>query len=154
MKKLLQNKKGVSLPMVIGLLALLMVSTASVNELIIKALQSVRRIESSNRAYMAAEAGLEDALYELTPHLAGYETPDLNRSDKGTVRGSDFSDGAVDWKTEWQIEGISDTKVWEGTFDAKKKLIIALYKDYNDVDTDLTSKTPNAINETATAITS
>ena len=76
--KLTKNIKGVSLPIIIGLILLLFIVSVAVNELIVKNLKAMQRVEASNRAYLAAEAGLEDALYELTPHSAGYETRKLD----------------------------------------------------------------------------
>ena len=66
------DNKGVSLPLVIGLMLLLVTITTTVNELVIRSLRAARQIEASDKAYFAAEAGIEDALYELSTHGAGY----------------------------------------------------------------------------------
>ncbi len=131
------SRRGVSLPLVTGLVALLMVSSAAANELVIRNMQSVQRIEASNRAYLAAEAGIEDALYELSPHFAGYQTQPFGDSD---VRSNifdesgdacDAGDGG-DWCNEWVIESRSGQNNWEGKFFPKQKLIIQLYNDNNN----------------------
>lgn len=122
------------MPLVIGLVTLLMVSSAAVSQLIIRGLQASTRIEASNRAYLAAEAGLEDALYEITPHFAGYETPPL---DDGAVRNTNFinsepcSTGTADWCNEWEVESISGATEWSGRMYANQKLMIYLYNDTN-----------------------
>ncbi|MBU1017996.1 hypothetical protein KKA33_03130 [Patescibacteria group bacterium] len=141
------NSKGVSMPLVIGLVTLLMVSSVAVSQLIIRGLQSASRIEASNRAYLAAEAGLEDALYELTPHFAGYETPPLG--DEG-VRNINFinadscDSGTSLWCNEWEVESISSGETtFSGRFYANQKLMIYLYNDTN-YRTDLPA---NAINQ-------
>jgi len=143
--QLLKSKKGVSLPLVTGLVALLMISSAAVNELIIRTIQSVRRIEASNRAYLAAEGGIEDALYELAPHFAGYQTPDLD--DSNNVRNSDFG-GRVEWVNQWQIESHSDLAEWSGSFFPNQKLILSLFNDTNPP-----SVATNAINRNPANIT-
>lgn len=137
--------KGVSLPLAIGLVTLLMVSSMAISELIIRNMQSIRRIESSNRAYLVAEAGIEDALYELSPHLAGYET--------SSVRSTDFQDdlgGRSDWKNEWGIVSRSGLNTWPAEpakFYANQKLVLSLFRDKNN--TLITNE--GAINETALA---
>ena len=110
--RIVKSIKGVSLVLVTGLIALLMISTASINQLIINTSQNVRRIEASNKAYMAAEAGLEDALYELAPHFAGYQTPPLDDPDQTAVRTIDFG-GDIQWESKWEIESRSGETKWE-----------------------------------------
>lgn len=139
--QLIKSKKGVSLPLVTGLVVLLMISSAAINEVIIRTIRSVQRIEASNRAYMAAEAGLEDALYELTPHLAGYNTPPLGDAH---VRNAYF--GEADWVNEWEIESKSHSNQWFGQFYPGQKLIIYLFYDGNDPGGNINT---NAINDSA-----
>ena len=129
------------MPLVIGLVTLLMVSSIAVSQLIILSLQSASRIEASNRAYFAAEGGIEDALYELTPHFAGYETPALNDVN---VRNSDFG-GDVTWINNWEIESHNkniDPAKWDGRFYENQKLMIYLFNDTSSSN----SNTPNEIN--------
>jgi len=100
-----KNNKGVSLPLVIGLVLILMLASVAANEMIIRTLRSVSQIESADRAYFAAEAGIEDALYELSPHFAGYETPDIPTSrpaDTDDAR-KDVFDSSLNWENRWEI---------------------------------------------------
>jgi|GEM_PF-2008507 len=99
--KLKIDNKGLSLPMTIGLLLLLVTITTTVNELVIRALRASHQIEASDKAYFAAEGGIEDALYELSIHNAGYETPPLLDAD---VRNDNFSPTSIKWKNEWAIK--------------------------------------------------
>jgi hypothetical protein len=92
--KLIPDNRGISLALTIGLLLLLVAMMATINLLVIRSLRSSYQIEASDKAYFAAEAGIEDALYELSAHSAGYETD--SRSD-------DFTNGAT-WKAEWLID--------------------------------------------------
>jgi len=132
-----------------GLVALLMISSVAVNELIIRNLQSIQRVEASNRAYMAAEAGVEDALYELTPHFAGYKTPDLTDPN---VRKTDFEGKAKcdpgDFCNKWTVESRSGLNKWRGKIYKNQKVILALYNDSH-----VPSSTPgiNSINSDATS---
>ncbi len=141
------NRKGISLPLVTGLVALLMVSSAAANELVIRNMQSIQRIEASNRAYLAAEAGIEDALYELGPHFAGYQTPALDSGDQRYNVFDETTDAcnegdSGDWCNEWVIESQSGENKWSGELFEKQKLIIHLYNDNNNSD-----EVINAIND-------
>jgi len=129
--------------MVIGLVSLLMISSISISELIIKNMQSVRRIEASNRAYLAAEAGIEDALYELAPHFAGYQTYGSRSADFKTALS-----GNTDWENEWEIVSRNDydpaSTAYEGELHEYQKLIISFFNDANNAEI-----SGNAINTTA-----
>ncbi len=113
--------KGVSLPLITGLVALLMVSSAAVNELIVRSLQSVQRIEASNMAYLAAEGGVEDALYELSPHYAGYQT--------NATREAKFYDDNNNLRNEWNIVSRSGTTEWSDSINKNQKVLVYLYDD-------------------------
>lgn len=81
-----------------GLVSLLLVAVTAINTLVIKNIFAVRRIEAANKAYLAAEAGLEDSLYEISQHFAGYETKPLNDPN---VRLNQF--GTTDLSNRWRI---------------------------------------------------
>jgi len=156
--KLKIDNKGVSLALVIGLFLLLVIITTAVNELVIKALRSSYQIESSDKAYFAAEAGIENALYELSAHLAGYETPSLGDPD---VRNEDFTE-TVAWRNEWEIKNknLNDCgafDVWEGGYSPAycgkvtygNKLVINLFNDNAlsvGINTDQVNDTSSVIN--------
>ena len=120
------NSKGVSLPLVVGLVLLLMLASVATNELVIKALRSAHQIEASDRAYFAAEAGIEDALYELSEHFYGYET--------GSIRNDDFG-GDIRWNNDWEILNRSNSFIFGTDTDENlvllpnQKLIIGLSND-------------------------
>jgi len=108
-----------------------MIASVGVNELILRTLRSAHQIEASDRAYFAAEAGIEDALYELTPHFAGYETPDRPvglPADTDTMRRSVFDSG-FGWENRWEIKSISNADEFSGYVFPSQKLIISLYND-------------------------
>lgn len=142
---------GVSLPLAIGLTTLLFLFAVAANEIIIKNLQSVRRIEASNRAYFAAEAGLEDALYELSAHYAGYQTPPLLDVDKKIntkARLNKFDNS--DWENKWSIQSRSGLQSFAGKIYKNEKLYVYLFNDtaYKESATDK----PSAINADAATI--
>lgn len=139
--KLKIDNKGVSMSMAIGLLLLLVMITATVSELVIRALRASHQIEASDKAYFAAEGGLEDALYELSAHSSGYETPDL--TDKN-VRQSDFTQ-TVAWRNKWDVKSKdlnackNDLNDWTdfkptycGQMSEGQKLVIPLFTDKAD----------------------
>jgi hypothetical protein len=149
--KIKNSRQGVSLPIATGMVTLLIVASLAANELIIRTLQSVRSVEASSRAYYAAEAGTEDALYELSPHLPGYQTPSINANDdrkdvfdtKGNLdKCSDIGTNSR-WANCWDIESRSGVNAWSGTMTKDQKLIISLYKDNSSATT-----VNNAINAT------
>jgi hypothetical protein len=144
---ILKNTKGISLPMVIGLVSLLMVASVAANEMIIRTLRSVHRIEAADRAYFAAEAGIEDALYELTPHFAGYQTPLVGSDNE---RNADFG-STLPWTNEWVIKAHdtdTDPNTINGEIYEGQKLVLALFNDTGSS----TTSTTNAIDETASVI--
>lgn len=129
--------------MAMGLIVIIMVATAIMNEMIIHSMQSVRRIEYSNKAYLAAEGGLEDALYELSAHYAGYETKD---------RVYDFnSTNNIEWKNNWSIISRSNTNEWPTIKNSEKfyknqKLIIPLYYDSSGDNNNIINNNINTAN--------
>lgn len=147
------NNKGVSLALTIGLFLMLIIIATTVNELVIRALRASHQIEASDKAYFAAEAGIEDALYELSLQDAGYETSDLGSTE---VHKSDFTQ-TVPWKNEWEIKNkalndCDDLEDWEGGFEpsycgklyGNQKLVINLFTD----NTTATGIETNEINST------
>jgi hypothetical protein len=133
------DNNGVSLALTIGLLLVLVLITVTVNELVIRALRASHQIESSDKAYFSAEAGVEDALYELSTHSAGYETDPLGDPN---VRNADFTE-TVDWNNEWEIanRGLNtcdnSLATWEAPFSptycgrlfAGEKLVLNMFTD-------------------------
>lgn len=137
--------------MAMGIMTLLMAASMAGNELIIRTLRSVRSIEASNRAYFAAEGGVEDALYELSPHLAGYQTPKLNTDnarrnvfdDKGNLAKCSDVGNANRWANCWTIESRNGSSAWSEKMLKGQKLDLSLYDDksgsnvpYNAIGTD------------------
>lgn len=68
-----QKPKGSSLLISLGIMSVLLVLSGGISTLVIKSLRTSASIENQNKAYFAAEAGLEEALYDLSAHLSGYE---------------------------------------------------------------------------------
>lgn len=98
------SHKGASLPMAVGLVAVLMAASAAAGQMISQSLHSVSTVEEAARAYGAAESGLETALYELAVHGGGYETsgrtlpipfPNPLHPDERITDGS--------WRSEWNV---------------------------------------------------
>ena len=151
------NNQGVSLALTIGLLLLLVALTMFLNELVIRALRAAHTIEAADRAYLAAEAGIEDALYELSTHNAGYQTPSLS---DGGVRQDDF-DSSLNWKNHWAIasQDLNDCSAMDpwatsytpnfcGRIYEDEKLVINLFRD----DATNTGPVANEINVASTII--
>ena len=148
---------GASLPIAIGLLTILMLASVAANELILRALRSIHQIESSNRAFMAAEAGIEDALYELSAHFAGYETRignttiGLDHDVDSQIRQSDFG-GTVRWDNRWEIRSKNlntcNTNIELcGEITPNRDLIISLFYDASDISSYVAANDKDKLND-------
>lgn len=140
LRSIIGSKKGISLALATGLMTLLMIASMAANELIIRTLRSVRSIEASNRAYFAAEAGVEDALYEVSPHWAGYQTAALGDANarrsvfdtKGNLAKCSDVEKSNRWSNCWAIESRSGLTAWKEKMLKGQKLILSLYADKNE----------------------
>lgn len=141
MKQFKKHPAGVSLPLVVTLLILLVIGATTAYQIIIRSLNTADNIEDSSRAYFAAEAGVEDALYELSAHSPGYETPDL---DSAQVRTSTMDDSGVRWDNQWEIKNLETTGDFSGELYAQEKLRIHFFEDVSGTQTD-----PDEINSAA-----
>ncbi len=138
----------------IGLMLVLVAITTTVNEMVIRALRSAHQIEAADKAYFVAEGGIEDALYELSAHTAGYKTVDLDDND---VRNADFTE-SVPWNNKWEIKNEllnacdDELSVWQsgyqptycGRIYGGEKMVINLFTD----DADTSGIGTNGINGT------
>ncbi|MBN1258692.1 hypothetical protein JXA05_02960 [Candidatus Peregrinibacteria bacterium] len=104
-----------------------MIASVATSELVLRALKAARNVEAADRAYFAAEAGIEDALYELAPRFTGYQTPALTEDD---VRKTDLfgTAGGPSWENKWAVESRA-APPYTGQLIAKQKLIVSLFND-------------------------
>lgn len=124
------NSKGVSLPLSTGLILLLFTSTTAIHLTVIKNLRSVQQIEASARAQSLAEAGVEEALYTLSGHLAGFETAPLEAPPLNDA-------GRTDGISRWAILSHDQTDCPEalpatsicGSIGNNRKLTLGLFND-------------------------
>ncbi len=127
MKLVLRDTRGVSLPLAVSMLVVLTIAAATAYQLVLEALSSASQIESSSRAFYAAEAGVEDALYELSGHSSGYETPDLQ---SGSERSMDLSAAqGPRWEGRWEIKSMEPSGIFSGELKAKSKLMTHFFQD-------------------------
>ena len=105
-------------------------------------MRSAHNIDAADRAHFAAEAGIEDALYEISQHSAGYEA---------SGRTNNFS-SEIQWKNDWEVSSTPQSCSWTnmefcGAINERQKLIINGYKDIASSTT-----TNNQIGETVESI--
>ena len=120
-----------------GLVSLLILASLATNEMVIRTIRSVRNIVAADIAYFTAEAGMEDALYELSARFSGYETspvePDMNCTSgtKTNARCVSFNEpGYGKWESQWDIISHQNTAgILQDSFLPNDKLIISLYND-------------------------
>lgn len=72
--KIFKKQKGSSLVISLGIMSLLLILSGAVMATIFRSVHLTNNVANSNKAYFAAESGLEEALYELSNHLSGFET--------------------------------------------------------------------------------
>jgi hypothetical protein len=135
---IIKSNKGVSLPLITGLLTILMIGSVAASDLVVRSLRSVRGVEWSAKAYFAAEAGMENALYELSPHKAGYQTPSLVKDDEilgGPERKSAFNNNNK-WLNQWsilsrskEIDPNTNSFFYKGHFSKGEKMTVSLFVD-------------------------
>jgi hypothetical protein len=95
LKSRFQNQQGVSLIIVMSLTLMLLALAAGAIKLVITFMKTTSQVEQANGAYLAAEGGVEMALYDLSAYKDGYQT-DSNQE----VCGS-----AVDFRANTNFHG-------------------------------------------------
>jgi hypothetical protein len=69
-----KSTRGASLIVTLGLTLVLLLLASGVTALVSSFAKTTKRVEQANVAYLAAEAGIELALYDLAAYKDGYET--------------------------------------------------------------------------------
>lgn len=69
-----KKQKGSSLVISLGLMSLLLILSGGIMTTIFRSTHLTNNVANANKSYFAAESGLEEALYELSNHLSGFET--------------------------------------------------------------------------------
>lgn len=77
LRKNFRDTRGVSLLVVFGLTIVLILVAGTVTKLVIGFMQTTTQVERGNKAYFAAESGVELALYDLAAYKDGYQTDSL-----------------------------------------------------------------------------
>ncbi len=104
-----------------GLTSLLLILAVTTGQIVLRTLRSASNIDASARAFYAAEAGVEDALYELSAHQAGYET--ANR--KNTFG----AENGPRWEGLWSIQSHTLEGKPHGVLSNNRKRVISLWSD-------------------------
>lgn len=74
LKSRFRNQQGVSLIVVMSLTMMLLALAAGAIKLVISFMKTTSQVEQANVAYLAAEGGVEMALYDLSAYKDGYQT--------------------------------------------------------------------------------
>lgn len=91
----LRDTRGVSLLVVIGLTAMILMLATGAVRLVVVFMRTTHQVERANIAYESAEAGIELALYDLAAYKDGYEVdPNQSICGNGTsvTRTANFAD--------------------------------------------------------------
>ncbi|MDD3066999.1 MAG: hypothetical protein PHO48_04195 [Candidatus Gracilibacteria bacterium] len=74
LKSRFRNQQGVSLIVVMSLTMMLLALAAGATKLVVSFMKTTSQVEQANVAYLAAEGGVEMALYDLAAYKDGYQT--------------------------------------------------------------------------------
>ncbi|MFA6458584.1 MAG: pilus assembly PilX N-terminal domain-containing protein [Patescibacteria group bacterium] len=98
-RKNFRDTRGVSLLVVFGLTVVLILISGTVTKLVLGFIQTTAQVERANKAFFAAESGIELALYDLMAYKDGYQTDssqlvcddqlDLNSNDNSGLAACD-----------------------------------------------------------------
>lgn len=101
-----KKKHGSSLLVAILVMGILSTLTLGLSNLVIYEISQTSNIVASGKAYFAAEAGVENALFDLQEHLPGYETANNVQADKdGWVS---YQDTSSDFHYRYRIRNKGD----------------------------------------------
>ncbi len=81
----IQTRRGSALLVALLVMGILLTLTLGLSNLVIREIRQTRDIVASGKAYFAAEAGVEQALYDLSQSLPGYETATAEGAEDGWV---------------------------------------------------------------------
>ncbi len=98
---ILGSQEGASLVIALGVTTLLVIMALGVNKALISSLRGAGKIEGASAAYFTAEAGLEEALYDIAVHDSGYEVDPLIH---GTYSEVNFDQNAS--RAAWKIKSL------------------------------------------------
>jgi hypothetical protein len=96
------NRKGSALLITLLMLGVLMTLTLGISTLVLREIRVTQSIVDANKAYYAAEAGVENALLGLSRNLAGYE-PEGTMAAPGDDYDQSFS---YDYSTSNQTDSV------------------------------------------------
>lgn len=81
-----KTRKGSAIIVALLVMAILLTMTLSLSLLMVSEMRQTGDVVAAGKAYYAAEAGIENALLDLSEHLPGYQTTGLfNADDSGWV---------------------------------------------------------------------
>ena len=88
-RKIQRDQRGVSLIVTLGALAVLIILATGVSKMVLSFIRSASQVEQANIAFLAAESGVELALYDLVAFEDGYQI-DHDPSKKVCGKSSDI----------------------------------------------------------------
>jgi len=136
----IKSKDANIMAIALSTVGFLVITTMGVSNLILASSGAAKNTERNNNAYLAAESGIENALYEVSFHSNGYEVAANNEEDDYTfINLTKHSASEAWWSTEAETdfaESVGSTSIsipaqsdeWsESGFGSKK--VFKLYGD-------------------------
>ncbi len=91
-------KKGNAIAIALLTIGFLTLVTVGASTVILSSSKASKNVERNNNAFLAAESGIENALYEISDHSAGFEAVNNGEDDDHTrVNLEEVSDSEAFW---------------------------------------------------------
>lgn len=106
-KKLLSKKrtsKGTAIGISLALTSGVLIAAVGVSSVIVEGTKNVSDVDRSNKAYFAAERGIEYSLYDISGHLGGYEVGNPEFNDPNAQSYLPDSQSVSAWRIQSKIE--------------------------------------------------
>jgi len=126
-KKQLSDRQGVSLLMVVLIIGVILVATLAISQIVLRQGRVTKGAEISERAYFAAESGVEKAAYQIFKEQTDITTYNLsgNLTNNATYQ-VNSSDLTVDVKNPDTGQEITQSQPWQVALSAGQAFSLAL----------------------------
>lgn len=121
------NQSGVSLLMIVLIIGVIIVATLAVSQIVLRQGRVTKEVEISEKAYFAAESGVEKAAYQIFKEGLAITSYNLNGTlTNGATYQVSSSDLTVDVKNPETGQDITQTQPWQITLSTGQAFSLAL----------------------------
>jgi len=126
------GNKGISLVLVILIIGAILFGVLIVADIVVRQAKVTQGFDLSEKAYMAAETGVEEAAYKVNKDFCRVDTTDCNASGALSLGGQYITTLSIDKKepntgqTTGLGEDITNSNPWEAAFSTSSSLLLSL----------------------------